>query len=115
MAWLHAPLGFYAGDNWEIAGPLHYADGSAFNLGAGAVLEWVMEDDAGNVILSASLGSGISVTDLTDAEILIALTPAQTAVVTPGTYRDQLRATDPAGFVSTQWAGSILVRGSLFS
>ncbi len=116
MAALHGPLSFYRGDTWDIDACLHYADGSPFNLGAGAAIVWELKDDAGNVIFSASLaGGGIVVIPDKPGQCLITVTPTQSAGIAVGKYNDQLRATDPTGFVSTQAVGSTEVRGSFFT
>jgi hypothetical protein len=119
MAALHPPFAFTSGDTFPIYACLHYRDGSPFNLGAGAVIEWEMQDCDGNVVLELTLASGgIMVTDPGDTppyECLITITALQSAAIMPGKYKDQLRATDPSGFVSTQAIGSIEVRKSFFS
>ena len=119
MAALHPPFSFTKGYTFPIYAALHYADGSPFNLGAGAVIEWELQDKDGNVLLELTLvGGGISVTDLTDTppnKCLITITAVQSAALAPGKYKDQLRAIDPSGFVSTQAVGTIEVRKSFFS
>jgi hypothetical protein len=125
MAALHPPFAFTSGDTYPIYACLHYADGSPFNLGAGAVIEWEMQDCDGNVVLELTLaGGGIIVTDPGDTppnKCLITITPTpilsggQSAAIMPGKYKDQLRAIDPSGFVSTQAVGSIEVRKSFFT
>jgi hypothetical protein len=110
MAALHAPTAFYAGDTWEIDGELHYADGTPFNLAAGAAVEWTMTDANGNRVLDLTLlNGGISVINPA-GQCLIIVTSAQSGPVPAGKYSDRLRAVDPAGFVSTQWVGTIEVR-----
>lgn len=115
MPALHPPLAFKRGDTWEIDASLHYADGSPFNLGAGAVAEWKVEDGAGNVVLDLSIANGgIVVIPDKPGQCLITVTPVQSAAVAAGKYSDELRAIDPTGFVSTQAVGSIDVRKSFF-
>lgn len=125
MPSLHEPFAFTRGDTFTIEAWLHYADGKPFNLGPGAAIIWQLEDGKGDVILSLSLSAGgIAVLDLDvlDASppgvphhCLVTITAAQSAAITEGRYRDQLRATDPAGVVSTQSVGSIDVRKSFFA
>jgi hypothetical protein len=116
---LHPRSAFTCGDTFPIYACLHYADGSPFNLGAGAVIEWEMQDCDGNVVLELTLaGGGIIVTDPGDTppnKCLITITALQSAAIMPGKYKDQLRAIDPSGFVSTQAVGSIEVRKSFFT
>lgn len=119
MAALHQPFVFYRGDTWQIVGTLHYADGGPFNLGAGAVVTWEMQDQTGAVVIEKLLSDGgIAITDPADMppnQCLITVTAAQSAVIAIGKYRDQLRATDPSGVVSTQAVGEVEVRGSFFT
>lgn len=117
MAALHERWGFYCGDTWQMNGPLSYADGTPFDLSTGAALQWELKDDQGNVILLLELGAGITIADPSDVpphQCTITVTPAQSALIAPGVYRDQLRAIDPAGLVSTQVVGTIEVRPSFF-
>ena len=115
MAALHPFFACYVGDTAEISGTLLYADGTPFNLASGAVVQWTLENAAGAKVLELSLNAGITVADETSGTILITMTPEQTAALPPGRYADQLRATDPNGFVSTQWAGAIEIRPSFFT
>ena len=114
MTTFHVPENFKQGDTWEIEGRLAYADGTPFDLGAGCSIGWIMEDAAGNQILSLTLGNGITVLDPAAGRCLITVAPVQSATVAVGSYTDQLQATDPAGYVSTQWQGTINARKSFF-
>lgn len=119
----HAEAEFYLGDTWKIAGTLQYDDGSPFDLSAGASIAWCLKDAAGNTVATASLGSGITVVSAAAGTCKIVMvstsaTPAPgqyPSALVPGAYFDQLRATDPAGVVATQWEGSINVRKSFFA
>jgi len=119
MSLLHPTLAFKQGDTYPIEATLHYADGKPFNLGAGAVITWVLQDCDGNVILEYTLaGGGISVTEPDDTppnQCLITITATDSARIKPGEYKDQLRAIDPTGFVSTQAEGTINVSKSFFA
>jgi hypothetical protein len=124
MALVHPELRFYVGDTWEIEADLHYADGSPFNLGAGAAVTWQMSDANGNVIFSLSLGAGVTVADTADNppyQVAIAVPGANaaqpltgnyptTAAVLPGRYSDRIIAVDPSGYRSTQCVGVIDVK-----
>jgi hypothetical protein len=114
MTTFHPPENFKQGDTWEIQGNLHYADGTPFNLGDGCTIGWIMEDSAGTQVLSLTLGSGITVLDAAAGTCLITVPPSLSANVGVGTYTDQLQAIDPAGYVSTQWQGTINARKSFF-
>jgi hypothetical protein len=113
---VHGPEHFIEGDTWEIQGNLAYADGTPFNLGAGCAIVWAIEDANGNVVLELSLAAGgIVVLDAAAGQCLVTTSSMQSAAVGIGTYTDQLRATDPSGYVSTQWSGPIIVEQSFFS
>ena len=114
MTTFHPPENFKQGDTWPIQGNLAYADGTPFNLGAGCSIGWRLEDSQGNVILSLSLGSGITVLDATAGTCLITVAPSQSSGIGVGSYTDQLQAIDPNGYVSTQWQGTINARKSFF-
>lgn len=105
---------FEVGDTWEIEGRLAYADGTPFNLNAGCAIEWAIEDSAGTTVRSATLGSGITVIDANGGVCLVTIQANQSAMIPVGNYTDQLRATDPGGYVSTQWTGPIVAKRSFF-
>lgn len=113
---IHAPLNFVAGDTWPITGQLAYANGLPFNLNAGCAIEWLLEDATGDIVIDLSLAAGgITVLDPNAGTCLITVTPSQSGGLVVGAYTDQLRATDPAGLVSTQWQGTINARQSLMA
>ena len=112
---VHAAEYVSVGDTWEIEGVLAYADGSPFNLGPGCDIRWAVQDAAGNTVILESLGAGgIAVLDAAAGTCLITVAPQDSALVATGNYVDQLRATDPTGYVSTQWTGPVNVRASFF-
>lgn len=115
MTVVHKPLNFRPSDTWEILGNLAYADGSPFNLAAGAVIAWKVEDANGNVIASATLAGGEITVTTTPGQCLITILPGITRAIPVGSYTDQLQATDPTGYVSTQWTGPVNVGQSFFS
>ncbi len=112
---VHPPEYFTESDTWEIQGNLAYADGTPFNLGAGCAISWGLKDSTGAVVLELSLGSGIIVLNAAGGICLITVAPSQSEAVGVGAYTDQLQATDPSGYVSTQWAGPINVTASFFT
>lgn len=109
MTTTHNAQTFEKGDTWEIQGTLAYADGTPFDIGVGATVSWSLQDANGAAILTYTLGSGIFIVDLSKAKILIRVPASVTDTIAPGNYFDELRATDPDGFVSTQWDGEIVV------
>jgi hypothetical protein len=114
MTTFHKPENFKVGDTWPITGYLSYADGTPFNLGAGCGIQWGLQNATGTVVLELSLGNGISVVDPAGGVCLVTVQPFQSAILAVGSYTDQLQATDPSGYVSTQWQGTINARSSIF-
>lgn len=113
---VHPSQTFKTGDTWEIQGNLSYADGTPFNLAAGCSLQWGIEPAAGgSLVLELTLGSGITVLDAANGICLITVPPVQSSAIPVGSYVDQLQATDPSGYVSTQWTGPINVYASFFA
>lgn len=110
---LHDSAQLVAGDTWPINGELFRANGDPFDLSAGVTIEWRLEKEDGTVVLSYALGSGIEVLDVA-GKCRITVPPDVSRTISPGCYRDQLRATSPDGFVSTQWVGRIDVKASFF-
>jgi hypothetical protein len=111
---IHRPQDFKVGDTWEIQGNLAYADGTPFDLGPGCNLQWAIQNSAGAITLELELGNGITILDPVNGICLITVTPTQSAAIPVGSYTDQLQATDPTGYVSTQWEGPINVYASFF-
>jgi hypothetical protein len=116
MTTIHPQENVKTGDTWQFKGILSYADGTPFNLGTGCNILWGIEPAAGgSLVIELSLGSGITVLDAANGICLITVPPVQSAAVPVGSYVDQLQATDPTGYVSTQWTGPINVYASFFS
>jgi len=115
MATTHPPVNsFKPGATWEIQGSLHYANGTPFNLGPGCNIQWALQNSMGQIVLSLSLGDGITVQDADAGICYIIVLPGLSATIPPGSYVDQLRATDPSGYISDQWQGAINIYGSFF-
>lgn len=115
MSTTHPPVNsFKPGATWEIQGNLHYANGTPFNLNSGCAIQWAMRNAAGQTVLSLTLGDGISILSPDSGVCYIVVTPGRSGAVPPGDYVDQLRATDPSGYVSDQWMGAINVYQSFF-
>lgn len=110
----HAPERFQVGDTWNIVGILAYADGTPFNLGAGASISWGLQNAAGTLVLSLSVGSGITIVDPVNGICLITVTPLESTGIGAGSFVDQLRAVDPASYVSTQWMGPVIAYPTFF-
>lgn len=115
MSTTHPPIdSFKPGATWEIQGNLAYANGTPFNLAPGCNVQWALQNSLGQIVLSLSLGNGITVIDATSGICYIVVAPGLSGTIPPGSYVDQCRATDPTGYVSDQWVGAINVYQSLF-
>jgi len=112
MAALHPLVSFYAGDEFQIAGSLFDQDGTPIGL-TGAAIEWKLATLDRSVVLDYSIGGGIAVTDAANGLILITVSEGDSAKLSPGRYRDQLRVTTSTGVLSTQWVGFIDVKQPL--
>lgn len=108
----HDTLEFVAGDTWEIDALMLDADGNPFDL-TGAGIVWTLNDTRGRVnYLTRSVGSGVTITDAPGGRCTISVSPALSAAIIPGTYRDQCRVTAAGGSVSVEWQGYVVVKNS---
>jgi hypothetical protein len=108
MTTIHDPLDLICGDTWQFDGPLLDADDCPLNL-TGAEISWRLDGLRGGnyIALSLSSSGGISIVNLTRAEILVSAPPSLTSQLAPGVYRDWLRVTLSDGTVLTMWSGII--------
>jgi hypothetical protein len=107
MTETHADFLLYAGDRWQFDAALHDAAGDPLNL-TDAAVEWRLH--AGGIIFARrTLDDGISLINAVGGLCRIVMTPAQTTALASGTYYDDIRATLPGDFVSTQAVGRIIV------
>jgi hypothetical protein len=94
---IHAPQQFYVGDTWEITALCTDGDGNPLDLSAAAIT-WKLKSVADNSIkLTLTVGSGIALIENTSGDLvlgqcIITVTPAQSAPLAPGYYRDELTA-----------------------
>ena len=110
MTAVHDPLDLVCGDDWEFAGRLEDAFRRPINLIGVLSISWRLDSlDGSQNFLAISLGSGITVTNLVCAEILVDVPSAETTALAPGIYRDYLRVTLADGSVLTEWTGIIRV------
>ncbi len=108
---LHREESFFQGDTFVIFGALRYADGTPFNLAAGAAVAWTLKNAAGEAVLSYSITGGqVSVSSAAAGTITITIPAGDSASLPPGRYGDACVATDPHGYVSTQWIGTLCVK-----
>lgn len=107
MTTIHDPLDYICGDTWELTGPLQDADCDSLDL-TGAAVAWRLDSiDAGTNYIALALGSGIVITDMPSATILVTVPASSTAALAAGNYRDSLRVTLADGTVFTEWSGII--------
>jgi len=104
---VHDPISLLCGDTWEFLGPMNDSSGNPLNL-AGASITWKLDKpDNSQNMLTLSLGSGIAITDLPSATILVTVTPTQTLAIAPSSYLDAIIVTLATGEVFTEWSGVI--------
>jgi len=114
MAKTHVLVEFYAGDLWPIDGTLYDSDGvTPLDLTGSPTIEWTIGRADGSRLLTLTLGAGITITNVPNAQIRIQVTGAQSALVPAGLFTDQLKAVTSAGVPTTQWEGPIRVKPSL--
>lgn len=105
MTTRHKPLEFVAGDTWQIKGFLTASNGAPLDL-AGVTIEWRL-DDIGRETNRITVAG--AVINAATGLCLITVPAEQTEALEAGEYTDQLRVTDGAGGISTQWDGRVLV------
>lgn len=127
MTAIHPLWSFCVGDTFPIAGVCNDAAGNILDLSGALLVEWKLEpapprdcddddDDeastpvAPTVALDLTVGSGIAITNAPLGEVEITVTAAQSAMLLPGRYRDQLRVITADGTTTTQWVGFIDVK-----
>ncbi|MDJ0611865.1 MAG: hypothetical protein QNJ67_23030 [Kiloniellales bacterium] len=81
--------------------------GAAIDL-TGASLAWrIATEDRRATRVVKTLGSGVAVTDGPRGRFTVALAPADTAALRPGTYAHAAEAAEPDGTVSTVLSGRL--------
>jgi hypothetical protein len=103
-----------AGDSKTLAFSCLEADGSAANL-AGCTLRWWVGRNpkarGTSVLLKKTTSSGISLASA--SRVLVAIAPADTVSLPPGTYYHELEAIDTGGNVDTLARGSLTIEPTL--
>lgn len=103
---VHEPLDFICGMDWQLGGPQLNADGTPLGL-SGATIQWKLDSvDGGTNFVTLTDGNGISV-DLAASSVSIDVPAAETAALSPGTYRDYLIVTLQTGPKIPMWTGII--------
>jgi hypothetical protein len=110
----HALQQFVIGDDWVIEAVLEDELGNPFDPTTSSSITWKLDDETGNTNLYtltlAPSSNGVitigAVPNSTVPGVIIQLVAAQTATLSPQTYRDQLRLVI-GGFTSTFWQGPI--------
>jgi len=105
---------FHLGEHWNISYEVN--DGSNDDIDiSGATLEWKLSTLAGVAVLTAGVGTGITIVDGATGSCLVSITPtAQTnASVAAGRYKYQFKVTTGGGTVTIQARGHLNVVPSL--
>ena len=110
-ATIHALQSFFIGDDWIINGALTDELNNPIDPTPATSITWKLDDETGqtNLFTLTKAGGGIvvgSIPNSTVPGVIITLPAASTTTLTPGTFRDQLRAVI-GGQTSTYWQGPI--------
>lgn len=110
-------LEFHSGENWIVQYECNDGSGNDINL-TGAELEWALATLDSTVVMTCTIGDGITLTAPLEGSCTLSVTPAHqtTAGITAGTtYRWELRLTTASGTISVQGEGKLAVLPSLLS
>jgi hypothetical protein len=112
MAATHAPMNWFAGDDWEIRATLLDENGNPFDLRSPAVVLWALMTASGERALDED-DVAITLTDPTAGKCTISVPAAKTSPLPGGQYRDVIRivisattstlATGPIYVASDPW------------
>jgi hypothetical protein len=106
MTTTHAPIGWYAGDDWEIVATLLDENGTPYNLVSQEIL-WVLFDATGQRVLDED-DVTITITDAAEGICSIIIPAAKTSPLAGGQYSDVIRIID-SGITSTLSVGTVQV------
>ena len=99
----------YQGDTKQVIITIYDEDGVILPL-AGYDITWVVyHPTTKNVILSKSLGSGITVPTPLNGEVIIELLPVDTENVVPNTYNHECEISTSTTDVATTTTGTIKI------
>jgi hypothetical protein len=104
----HADFLLYSGSSWQFDASLHDAACAPLDL-TGAQIAWRLYSAGGAQVLELTRDNGISVINEVGGLCRITVTAEQSAGIGVGSYRDEIVVSMPAGFVSTQAIGTIVV------
>lgn len=104
----HPPFVLYVGATWQFDAALHDAACNPLDL-AGAAVEWRLYDRGGAQRIVLTIGTGVTITDTANGLCQIVVPPLETGKLSPGYFRDEIRATLPTGFITVQAVGDINV------
>lgn len=113
---VHELFNLIAGDDWIFEVSCSNSDGTPIDLTAAAI-EYKLATAAGGVVRTLTIGNGITVVPpeapaTYPTKCIVLLPHADSALIAPGAYRDQLRVT-VGGLVSTQSKGDLTVTAPL--
>ncbi|MGB1225039.1 MAG: hypothetical protein ACPHCN_12965 [Mycobacterium sp.] len=123
---LKVSIGFTADDIWVAGNTRRFtinvvdAAGSPKNLTGASSADWRFTDIAAEegtptVLLSKSLGSGVTITDAAQGEVTITVSGPDTESLQPGDYHAELRVVDAATDRESVTKMTIRLTGSLFA
>ena len=104
MAIMQTNYEIYQGDSWQAIVPITDLSGNIVaNLNSYTFIMEVRDKEGGDILCAtASLGSGITVSG---TNIIVVLTPAQTALFNISRSAYQIQSTDGSGKKKTQQSG----------
>jgi hypothetical protein len=101
----------YIGDTKAVTVTVKDEDADILNL-TGYTCNWVMYDGDGDIVLTKTLSTGLSVPTPSNGQVVILLEPEDTEDLEPDTYYHELEITSSDGDVSTVTTGYVKVSNS---
>lgn len=103
----------YTGDTLDLNVTVYAGDTNSHKNIAGCNVRWVLYDpDGTGVMLTKTTDDAITIIDGLNGELIIALVPADTRLINPGSYRHEAEITDASGNVSTILTGDFIIKES---
>lgn len=100
----------HQGDRKQVEIPVTNELGAALDLGPFTEVVWVVyHPTTKNIVLTKSLGDGITVPIVSDGVIIIDLLPEDTVDIIPNTYNHECEISDGADVVATVTTGTIKI------
>lgn len=110
-----ATITFSEAETWVINATFHNADDSPLDLTGVTDIEWgVALDYIEPRLLTALIGSGITVLSPANGTAIISLSPSAHAAIPAGEYVHECLVTLPSGIVTRQFFGKLTITSSMF-